>query len=282
PGMDGYQVIESLKSRQKTKSIPVIFLTAKNQADDEAKGLKLGAVDYISKPINLPIVLARVKTHLDLYDHDRHLEELVRVRTRELNETRLQIIQRLGRASEYKDNETGMHIMRMSYYTHIIAQGAGLSEDEAEVLLHATPMHDVGKIGVPDHIISKNGPLTPQERAIIERHPTIGAEIIGEHHSELLKVARTVALTHHEKWDGSGYPGGIAGEDIPLWGRIAAVADVFDALTTKRPYKPAWSIEEACDVLRRERGRHFDPALVPIFLERLEMIVAIKEQYSEG
>jgi putative two-component system response regulator len=281
PGIDGYEVCRRLKTNITTRKIPVIFLTAKSEVEDEAKGLELGAVDYITKPISLPIVQARVKTHLALYDQNRTLEEKVIQRTVELNDTRLEIIRRLGRAAEYKDNETGLHVIRMSHYSRLIALTSGMSEIEADLLLNASPMHDIGKIGIPDRILLKPGKLNDEEWKIMRQHPAFGAEIIGKHNSELLKEARVVARTHHEKWNGKGYPAGIKEEEIPASGRIVAIADVFDALTSKRPYKQPWPVEKAVDLIKEESGQHFDPKLVPAFLEAIPEILKIKEQYAE-
>ncbi|KQV90821.1 two-component system response regulator [Massilia sp. Root351] len=269
PGMTGYEACRMLKADPATAAIPVIFATALCDPDDEVTGFEAGAVDYITKPLSPPIVRARVRTHLSL------------VRVDELKETRLQIVQRLGLAAEYKDNETGLHVIRMSHYARVLGLAAGLSEIAAEDLLHAAPMHDVGKIGIPDRILQKPGALDKDEWKIMQSHSTIGADIIGEHAHGMLALARNIALTHHEKWDGSGYPRGLAGEDIPLEGRIVAIADVFDALTSARPYKEAWPVEEAVQYLRQQRGQHFDPELVDLFLERLPAIVEIKARWAE-
>jgi putative two-component system response regulator len=215
------------------------------------------------------VVKARVQLHLSL------------VRMEELRATRLQIVQRLGLAAEYKDNETGLHVIRMSHYSRLLGEAYGLDEHEVEDLFIAAPMHDIGKIGIPDRILQKPGRLEPDEWAVMRTHPTIGASIIGAHESSMLKLAHDVALCHHEKWDGSGYPRGLQGEDIPLFGRIVAVADVFDALTSVRPYKPAWPLEEACAWLRDQRGLHFQPELVDLFLERLAPIQDIMERWAE-
>lgn len=281
PTIDGYEVCRRLKADYATQRIPVIFVTAMNEIEDETRGFELGAVDYISKPVSPAIVRARVRTHLHLYDQKRHLIEMVRHRTLELEETRLQVIRRLGRAAEFKDDETGYHVIRMSHYSKLLGRAAGMPEYRAELLFNAAPMHDVGKIGVPDHILQKPGPLTPEEWSIVKRHPAIGAGIIGRHNNELLEMARVIALTHHEKWDGSGYPRGLSGETIPLVGRVVALADCFDALTHVRPYKPAWPIAEAVEYLRQEAGRHFDPDLVPKFLDLLPQIEEVRHQYSE-
>ncbi|MGB0860139.1 MAG: HD domain-containing phosphohydrolase [Pseudoalteromonas spongiae] len=269
PDMTGFDVCQQLKANTLTQNIPVIFVTALSEEADETKGFEIGAVDYITKPVSPAIVRARVATHLSL------------VNAEELRETRLQIIQRLGRASEFKDNETGMHVMRMSHFAKIIALAYGFSEQRADLLLHTAPMHDLGKIGIPDHIMLKPAKLTEEEFAIMKKHPEIGVEILGDDDSELIALAKTVALTHHEKWDGSGYPKGLKGEDIPIEGRIVALADVFDALTSKRPYKEAWSIEKTMAFLHEQKGKHFEPKLVDLFSQELDKILAIKDKYQD-
>lgn len=269
PGMTGYEVCTRLKQDEMTVATPVIFVTALADVDDEARGFEVGAVDYITKPVSPPIVRARVRTHLSL------------VRVDELKQTRLQIVQRLGLAAEYKDNETGLHVIRMSHYSRILALAAGFSELAADDLLNAAPMHDVGKIGIPDAILQKNGKLDEAEWVVMRSHAQIGAEIIGEHPSGLLQMARSIALTHHEKWDGSGYPNGLKGEEIPIAGRIVAIADVFDALTSVRPYKPAWSLEDTLALIQRESGKHFDPHLVELFLSQMPAILEIKARWAE-
>lgn len=269
PGMDGHAVCAALKADLATAPIPVIFVTALADANDEARGFELGCVDYITKPISAPVVRARVRTHLSL------------VRMDELRASRLQVIQRLGRAAEYKDNETGMHVMRMSHFAHRLALAAGCHPDWADDLLNAAPMHDVGKIGIADAILQKPGPLDETEWAAMRRHPRIGAEIIGEHASGVLRLAREVAVAHHEKWDGSGYPAGLAGEQIPLSARIVALADVFDALTSVRPYKKAWTDEATVQHLHAQAGRHFDPALVPLFVALLPQLQDIRRRWAD-
>lgn len=269
PGMTGHEVCAQLKSDPHTSDIPVIFVTALSNVDDEIRGFELGAVDYITKPVSAPIVKARVRTHLSL------------VRAEVLRETRLNIVQALGMAAEYKDNETGLHVIRMSHFSRIIALEAGFSAEEADELLHAAPMHDVGKIGIPDAILQKPGKLDDAEWEIMQKHPEIGAQIIGEHDASMLKMAHRIALGHHEKWDGSGYPAGLAGNAIPIEARIVAIADVFDALTSVRPYKKAWSVEDAVALIREQSGRHFDPDLVDCFLRRLDDINHIRERWAE-
>ncbi len=269
PGMTGYEVCERLKGHPNTAAIPVIFVTALADVEDETRGFAVGAVDYITKPVSPAIVRARVRTHLSL------------VRVEELRETRLQIVQRLGLAAEFKDNETGLHVIRMSHFSQVLARAAGFSERDAEELLNAAPMHDVGKIGIPDVVLRKPGKLDDAEWAVMRTHPQIGSDIIGQHPGGLLRMAHDIALTHHEKWDGSGYPRGLKGEEIPIEGRIVAIADVFDALTSERPYKAAWPVDKAVQLLRDECGRHFDPQLVELFIAELPTILDIRQRWAE-
>jgi putative two-component system response regulator len=269
PGLTGFDVCAQLKANPLTRAIPVIFVTALKDEMDETKGFEVGAVDYITKPISPAVVRARVKTHLSL------------VQAQELKQTRLQVIQRLGRAAEYKDNETGLHVMRMSHYAQVIALAYGFSEQKAEDLLHAAPMHDIGKIGIADSILLKPGKLTAEEYKEMQKHPLIGAEIIGDCESDLLKMAKAVALYHHEKWDGSGYPFGLSGEQIPIEARIVALSDVFDALTSARPYKQAWSVEETLQHIRAQKGQHFEPLLVDLLEQNLQKILEIKQRWAE-
>ncbi len=269
PDMTGYQVCEALKQDPQTKHIPVIFVTALADTADEARGFAVGGVDYLTKPASPAIVKARVRNHLSLVQVD------------ELRDTRLEIIRRLGLAAEFKDNETGMHVIRMSYFSRILGQAAGLSPADVDNLFNAAPMHDIGKIGIPDAVLLKQGPLNPEEWAVMRTHSQIGADILGQHPPGLMHVASEIAITHHEKWDGSGYPHGLKGTAIPIAGRIAAIADVFDALTSERPYKTAWTVEAALDLLRAQSGKHFDPALVDLFMAHLPEILEVKERWAE-
>ncbi len=280
-GITGYDVCRILKADLRTQEIPIIFISALSDALDEQKGLELGAVDYLHKPANPSIVLQRVGIHLALRQQNLLLEERVRERTQELENTRLEIIRRLGRAAEFRDEETGLHVIRMSHYAHCLALAAGVPIARAELLLQVAPMHDIGKIGIPDQILLKPGKLTPAEFDIMKTHTLIGADIIGDHPSELLRMARAVALTHHEKWNGRGYPHGLAGDTIPLEGRIVAIADVYDALTSKRPYKRAWSSEEAISLLQSEASHSFDPILVEHFLSKMDQIKQISARYAD-
>ncbi|ANO34545.1 two-component system response regulator [Vibrio breoganii] len=283
PEMDGYEVCSILKSQPNTEHIPIIFVTAKITAEDEIKGFQLGAVDYITKPITPLIAIQRVKTHLALANQNRELYLKVKEQTDEINQTKLEVIQRLGRAAEYKDNETGLHVQRMAHYCHLLAIATGMNEADADLLRDAAPMHDIGKIGIPDGILLKDDKLTAEEWEVMKTHVNIGGDILyGSNNSAVLQLAHTVAMTHHEKFNGKGYPAGISGEDIPLVGRISAIADVFDALTSPRPYKKAWDTEDAFQLLVDERGEHFDPKLVDIFLEHKQQILEIKQRLADS
>ena len=269
PDMNGFEVCEILKSTPALSHIPIIFVTALGDESDEFKGFELGAVDYITKPISPAIVRARVKTHLSL------------VQAEQLKQAYVDLVHRLGRAAEYKDTDTGEHIARMSQYSKLLALEFGMGEQQAELLRQAAPMHDVGKIGIPDAILLKPGRLTPDEFDHMKQHAAIGAQILANSSSPLLQLAHKLAIEHHEKWDGSGYPNGLKGEQISVEGRIVAIADVFDALTSKRPYKEAWGVEEALENMQAQAGKHFDPHLINLFVNKLDAIIAIKSAHQE-
>lgn len=256
PEMTGLEVCKRLKQNPATADIPVNFVTALKDSIDEEKGFEIGAVDYIVKPIVPSIVLARVKTHLSLIKAD------------ELLTTHIDLIHRLGRAAEYKDNETGMHIQRMSRFAKTIVRVDGFCEESAEDLMMAAPMHDIGKIGIADNILLKPGKLTAEEYKIMKTHAQVGSEILSNPSSYLIELAHSIAMTHHEKWDGTGYPNGLSGEEIPIEVRIVALVDVFDALTSERHYNKAWSTEKAINYIMEQSGRHFDPALPPLYFNR--------------
>lgn len=295
PYKDGFQVMAELKQLEPDSYVPILVLTASQDEESRLRALDSGARDFISKPFNRTEVLLRIRNILEvrqlqnqvrqqneqLEKHNLILAETVRERTRELRKTRLEVINRLGRAAEYRDNETGFHIIRMSKMSQVIALAYGMSEQKADILLHASPMHDIGKIGIPDHVLLKPGKLDSEEWEIMKTHTNIGEKILNGHDSKLLLIATEVAITHHEKWDGSGYPKGLSGDDIPITGRICAIADVFDALTSDRPYKKAWSIDQTLELIKQGRGCHFDPDLVDILLEKLDEIIGIKEAYKE-
>ena len=288
PKMDGYQVMKQFHKEFPDDFPAVLILTAQNIHSFKKQAFDCGARDYVTKPFNAEELLARVDSLLSVELANRYmrsqneiLEQKVRERTQEIHDTRLQVVRRLGLAAEYRDNETGLHIIRMSKFAEVLGNAVGMPEDQCDLLLNAAPMHDIGKIGIPDHILLKPGKLDPEERIIMETHAQIGANILSGDDSELLKMAHDIALTHHEKWNGSGYPNKLKGEDIPITGRITALADVFDALTSARPYKKAWPIEDAIEFIQKQSGEHFEPLLVKLFLENMDEILQIREQYAE-
>ncbi|MEE4351656.1 MAG: two-component system response regulator [Desulfatiglans sp.] len=295
PGIDGFEVAKRLKGDPDTRIIPIVMVTALNDVEDRVKALEAGADDFLTKPIDKVELRARVKSLLKVKAYSDHMrdyqQELEREVTRQTRKLRaafkkakdasLDTIYRLSRAAEYKDEDTGGHIQRMSHYSSAIAERIGMDGQEVETILYAAPMHDVGKIGIPDKILLKPGPLNPDEWQIMMEHTTIGAKILEGGDSEVIALAEVIALTHHEKWDGSGYPKGLAGDEIPKAGRITAIADVFDALTSKRPYKQAFSVEKTFGIMREGRGKHFDPDLIDTFFTMEEEIVAIREKYLD-
>lgn len=281
PNMDGYETCEHLKENILTADIPIIFVTAKVENEDEKKGFEVGAVDYISKPIQPMTVKSRIKTHLEIANREKHLQRLVNDKVKLLNQMNYEIIHILGRASDYKDTETGEHIQRTQEYSYLLAKAYGLSEEKSQTIKKATPMHDIGKIGVPDGILQKKGKLNESEWEYITKHPKMGYDIIGNQNSTLLKVAKKIALEHHEKWNGTGYPRMLKGKQISLEGRIVSIVDVFDALTSKRPYKDAWPLEKAFELIRDESGEHFDPNLAEVFLSLKSEIKEIYNLFME-
>jgi putative two-component system response regulator len=288
PHLDGYGVMAQLEALGEPLRPPIVVLTAQSGEDFLLRALQGGASDFLSKPFNRRELLARVRNTLLAYlaqrflsDQKSELERMVEQRTRELRQSRLDIVRRLGRASEFRDNETGHHILRMSHASALLARHAGWSPAQCELMLDASPMHDVGKIGIPDGILLKPGPLTADEREIMQTHTTLGGELLSGSDNELLELGRTIALTHHEKWDGTGYPNGLAGQDIPQAGRIVAIADVFDALTSARPYKRAWAVPDAVRYMTDNAGKHFDPQLTPLFVTLVPEIEIIRARFAE-
>jgi putative two-component system response regulator len=286
-GMDGYEVCRRLKEGKETKDIPVIFLTARSEVEDERKGFELGAVDFISRPISPHILKARVSTHLKLKsvrdffaDRGAWLEKEVARRVRENRSLQDVAMVALGSLAETRDNETGSHIRRTQGYLSELADalrsrgsnGESFADGSMDLIVKSAPLHDIGKVGIPDHILLKPGKLEASEFEVMKRHTTMGrdalekAEILSASDTSFLRFAREIAYSHHEKWDGSGYPLGLAGSAIPLSGRLMAIADVYDALISKRVYKPAMTHEEAVKVLVNGSGSHFDPALIEVFL----------------
>ncbi|NVK19811.1 MAG: response regulator [Methylocystaceae bacterium] len=289
PHMDGIEVMEALKEVIGPDDyLPILVLTAQTDMETRQRALSVGARDFLTKPFQPWEVFQRIHNMLEtrvFYLSQRSranvLADEVFKRTQQIRETQLEVVRRLGRAGEYRDNETGAHVVRMSKSCKLLALAAGLDREFAELILQASPMHDVGKIGIPDRILLKPGRLTPEERVIMETHVEIGVDIIGEFESPMLEMARSIAATHHEKWDGSGYPDKLSGKDIPVEGRIAAICDVFDALTSERPYKEAWPLEKAVSFLEENAGSHFDPDLVQLFISIIPDVVALREQHPD-
>jgi putative two-component system response regulator len=304
PGLDGYGVLERLKADPSTSDIPVIFVTAIESAADEERGFALGAVDYIHKPVKPVVVRARVRNHLDLKaahdalaERNLNLELEVQRRMRENQMIQDVSLRALAGLAETRDNETGNHIRRTQGYVDILARSLAGHADFAalraegiiELIVKASPLHDIGKVGIPDHILLKPGPLLPDEWEIMKTHTRLGADAIeaalidemDQAPLAFLHIAMDIAYSHHEKWDGSGYPDGLAGPAIPLPGRLMAVADVFDALISRRVYKPAMPIEQAADIIRTGKGKHFDPAIVDAFDAHFDDFVAIARRYAD-
>jgi putative two-component system response regulator len=303
PGMDGYEVCRRLKANAKTGDIPVIFLTAKTELEDEQKGFDVGAVDYITKPVSPPIVMARVKTHLTLKaaadflrDKNVYLETEVQKRTREVQVIQDVTIMAMASLAETRDNETGNHLRRTQNYVRTLAMrlqahpkyAAHLDDATIDMLYKSAPLHDIGKVGIPDAILLKPGKLTPEEFEIMKTHTTLGRNAIVEAErlidapSTFLRLAREIAHYHQEKWDGSGYPEGLAGESIPVPARLMAVADVYDALISRRVYKPPFPHEKSVAIIQDGRGKHFDPDMVDAFLQLQNEFHAIAERYADS
>jgi len=289
PEMDGYEVCSQLKADDATASIPVIFVTAKTEVEDEARGFMVGGVDYITKPVSPSLVLARARTHLALYDQNRELEVEVLKRTdeilslnTEIEETQKEVVFTMGAIGETRSKETGNHVKRVAEYSRIFALHYGMSGEEADLIKMASPMHDIGKVGIPDSILNKPGKLTPDEFTIMKKHAELGYEMLRHSSRPILKAAATLANEHHEKWNGTGYPRGISGEDIHIYGRITAIADVFDALGSDRCYKKAWDDEKIFALLKEGRGEHFDPTLVDIFFDNLDLFLNVRDTYRDA
>lgn len=268
PDMSGFEVARRLKAAPVTENIPVIFVTGMTEEVDEQAGFDAGGVDYITKPISPPKLLARVRTHLNL------------VRATALEESYLAAVFMLGQAGHYNDTDTGLHIWRMAAYSRLLATEAGWEDERAALLELAAPMHDTGKIGVPDSILKKPGKLTDEEWKIMRTHSVIGNDILTKSDAPLFKLAAEIALSHHEKWDGSGYPNGLTGENIPESARIVAIADVFDALSMRRPYKEPWPLDRILQTLEESAGSHLDRRLVDAFMRILPQILETRAQWN--
>lgn len=303
PGLSGHEVARQLQQDPRTRAIPIIFLTAMASMENEIQGLELGAVDYITKPISPPLVLARVQTQLKikaaadfLRDQNDFLEQEVQRRTREVVAIQDVTIQALASLAETRDNETGNHIRRTQHYVKLLAEllrdhprfNLFLNDDSIRQLFRSAPLHDIGKIGIPDHILLKPGRFTPEEFEIMKTHTTLGRDAIQRAEDQLgisvdfLRVAKEIAYSHQEKWDGSGYPQGLAGEQIPISARLMAVADVYDALISRRVYKAGMPHEQALDIIRQGRATHFDPDVCDAFLASAEQFHVIAERFQDS
>jgi len=288
PEMDGLSFIKAFRALSGRELIPVLMVTANDQREVRYEALNGGANDFLNKPIDRVEFMARVRNMLALrtsqrYLADRalHLAGLVEEQTREIRQRERELIYRMSRAAEFRDPETGAHIQRMAHYSCLIARRLGFDVKLQQLILEAAPMHDVGKIGIPDFILLKPGKLTPEEFEVMKGHARLGYELLKDSASETMLAGAEIALTHHEKFDGSGYPRGLAGEDIPIFGRIVAVADVFDALTSERPYKRVWSLEDAALNLEEGRGKHFDPDCVDAFLGMWSEMIEIRQRFQD-
>lgn len=294
PVMNGFEFVAKIRENAETQDIPVIMVTTLSQKNDRLKAVEVGANDFITKPIDIVELRVRTESMLrqkaqqdEIKSFQVDLHELVESRTLELRDAlekldnaHVETIHHLCAAAEYKDEETADHLVRMAEYSRLLAEKSGLDSAAVQLIHTSSPMHDIGKIGIPDHILLKPDKLTPEEWDVMKTHAVIGGNILSMGSSEYIHMGSVIALSHHEKWDGSGYPSGLSGEDIPLPGRICAVADVFDALTSKRPYKKEFSVEKSFEIMKEGRGNHFDPKLIDIFFENIEEILAIKESCS--
>lgn len=302
PGIDGFEVLRQIREDPDTEELPVVIVSGMDDKEGRVRAFKTGANDYIIKPIDLPELgvrmsyLLKMKEAQDIISrHKQELEGMLEKRTgilrkaleelasakRIAHNAHLETIQRLAIAAEFKDQDTAAHIKRLGHYSSIIARGLDMPPNVVNILFHATPMHDVGKLGIPDSNLLKPGKLNDDEWKVMKQHPIIGARILGGSESDLLQAGEVIAMSHHERWDGTGYPNGLAEKNIHLWGRICAVADVFDALTSKRPYKPAFPNDEAYEILREGRGSHFDPCILDKFFEIRDEIEETQRNYQE-
>jgi putative two-component system response regulator len=295
PKMDGFQVVQRLKSSAATRFIPIVMVTGLSAVEHRVRALEVGADDFLAKPVDMMEVVARVRSlvkvkayHDHMLNHQRELEAEVAKRTEQLRQTyekvkgvSLETIYRLSRAAEYKDEDTGVHLQRMSHFAAAVARKMGLNDRTVEAILYASPMHDVGKIGIPDRILLKPGKLNAEEWEMMKQHTTIGARILEGSTAGFIKLAEVVALTHHERWDGTGYPRGLKGSQIPRVGCITAIADAFDAMNSKRPYKEPYPVEKSFKIIRESRATHFAPDVVDAFFAIEDEILAIRSKYKD-
>lgn len=284
PAWDGFDIMEQLRVDNPEDYLPILVLTSDNSTATHHRCLASGAKDFISKPFKKEEVLLRVRNilevrllHNQLKQQRDHLEDKVLQRTEQLYSTQLKLIDSLAKSTDYRETKTGSHVSRMSQYVIIVARGLGLSQEECELIQQASPLHDLGKVAIPDEILLKSDELNESEWETIKSHTDVGAQLLSGHDSKLMKVAATIAQTHHERWDGSGYPTGLKGEEIPLFSRIVAVCDVFDALTSERPYRESWKISKALSYLRDQSGSQFDPKVVAVFEAVIDQILACRQ-----
>lgn len=288
PDPNGLAFIESLKSRRSLARTPVMMITGEHDKALRYRALELGASDFLNKPVDEVEMVARIRNLLEVRQNrtrlERRTDELhseIRKATEKLYQRERETIYCLTRAAEFRDNETGTHIIRMGHYAAALSRAAGRSPADVDLMQLAAPMHDVGKVATPDHILLKAGPLTSEEFEIMKQHTIAGHEILKDMDSDLLRLAAEIALTHHERFDGKGYPHGIAGTDIPLSGRIVAICDVFDALLSERPYKPAWPLDRTLTQMERAKGKHFDPDLLDAFFGVMKEILALRAEFAD-
>ena len=288
PDLDGIKFIELLRQTPGKESLPILMITANDQKHVRYLALNAGATDFLTKPVDQTEFLARATNMLVLSDARKKLADRAAWLAEEVRKATLEIVQReretvyrLSKAAEYRDPETGAHILRMAHYSELIARELGLPVAEQELLLEAAPLHDIGKVGIADDILLKPGKLDPREFAVMQSHTTIGFEILKDSSSKVLDLGAQIALHHHEKFDGTGYPMGLRGEDIPMSSRIVAVADVFDALTSERPYKTAWALDQAALHIKAHAGSHFDPACVSAFFAQWNGVLEVRQRWTE-
>lgn len=288
PELDGIEFIRRLRKTPGKESVPILMITANDQKQVRYRALDVGATDFLTKPVDKIEFLARANNMLALSDVRKKLAdraawlaEEVRKATTEIIERERETVIRLSKAAEYRDPETGSHILRMAHYSALIARGLGLSVSEQELLLEAAPMHDIGKVGIADNILLKPGRLNPDEFEIMKQHAIYGFEILKGSSSRVLQAGAAIARGHHEKFDGTGYPHGLKGQDIPIFSRIVAVADVFDALMSERPYKRAWTLERSVEYIRTHAGTHFDPTCVAAFFEHWKAVLEIRQRFKD-
>ena len=288
PGIDGFEVCRRLKADERTAKIPIIFITAKTDEDSIEEAYLLGGVDYITKPFKAREILSRIRNHLALSEQSILLEDLVKEKTKELYElskeieyTQKEVIFTLSEIVEHRSKETSNHVKRVAEYSKILALGYGMNEKEADLIKHSSPMHDIGKVAIPDAILNKPGKLTKEEFEKIKEHSSIGFDMLKHSERSLVKAASIIAYEHHEKWSGNGYPRGLKGENIHIYGRITALADVFDALGSYRVYKRAWDDEKIFALFREESGKHFEPKIIEIFFNNVDKFLKIRASLQD-